>query len=833
MIDLDKIENIPQELGELPQWGYAIKTDKIQSYKMAAKAVNGGGFDPVGWHKGPYLSLYDLLLHYHTLSDADKDVIGYPTFFMSEDNDYACIDLDPKDNEEHKKHAAELVEICLDTYIERSQSGQGYHIWTSDVKIKQQALQIDGFIDVFTTNGRHIVFTGDMVSLDNTMCAYPSVINTLFDNVKTKDTKKDISVPASLSDHLVSNRGNYTAAEIEQVLHYIDNTQEDNYDRWMHVIFGVAYELKKQDKGYEILSEWSRRGAGATGDWDTKLKDMYYGADTERDDAVTFGTVMYEARQSYGKTESDIQQEINDLAQNKRLTPALRKVRKDELTKAKQVLYGITQPLHDLGDDISAQILRCFPKPDPAHLPDKVTTKSGLASTQPATIPNIKHLLKYAKIDIAYNLLTQEVEFQIEDAPTDINTELNRMSMGAASAYIRSYARQARINSDKSVNDVVNALAEHNWYHPLEELLKNAPAWDGVDRIQDLMDTVPVDDGHKKIWPVYMRKGLYMIMDTILSWREPNQRRGIWVFHSKQGMGKSTWCEQLINIGAGNYYNQLESPRDINGKDSKMQFGRAVITEIPEVDGIMSRQHSSDVKAALTKSFDEYRPPYGQTMMRFPRITTFIATTNVDQFLHDQSGTSRFWVVRCKDEPFDIDALTNMDKLQLWKQVEHEYNELKDNAKPGDRPFWNLTQAEDAIREELNEDAVTEPDWGQRFIDFCSEHNWTPETLAAYPDDQKKAYKITVLIDNMLNNSGGPANTRKPDMVEVAKIITRVTGVERRKNGTITNSWLLPRATDDELGMFPTLYDKTNKPAKGSQDILDLRERLKKRNNYF
>jgi putative DNA primase/helicase len=51
---------------------------------------------------------------------------------------------------------------------------------------------------------------------------------------------------------------------------------------------------------------------------------------------------------------------------------------------------------------------------------------------------------------------------------------------------------------------------------------------------------------------------------------------------------------------------------------------------------------SSTVKEFLTRTFDDYRPPYGRCDQRFARECVFIGTTNETDFLRDSTGNRRF-----------------------------------------------------------------------------------------------------------------------------------------------------------------------------------------------
>jgi predicted P-loop ATPase len=51
------------------------------------------------------------------------------------------------------------------------------------------------------------------------------------------------------------------------------------------------------------------------------------------------------------------------------------------------------------------------------------------------------------------------------------------------------------------------------------------------------------------------------------------------------------------------------------------------------------------VKAFMTSTEDRYRPPFGRNPVNVKRSGVIVGTTNTQDFLHDPSGSRRFWVI--------------------------------------------------------------------------------------------------------------------------------------------------------------------------------------------
>lgn len=83
------------------------------------------------------------------------------------------------------------------------------------------------------------------------------------------------------------------------------------------------------------------------------------------------------------------------------------------------------------------------------------------------------------------------------------------------------------------------------------------------------------------------------------------------------------------------------------------------------------------MKSFLSNTVDEIRIPYGRKSIKKPRRTSFVATVNPSEFLIDETGNRRYWVVRIKN--IDNDKLEKLGSEwieQLWLQA---YYETKDN----------------------------------------------------------------------------------------------------------------------------------------------------------
>ena len=114
------------------------------------------------------------------------------------------------------------------------------------------------------------------------------------------------------------------------------------------------------------------------------------------------------------------------------------------------------------------------------------------------------------------------------------------------------------------------------------------------------------------------------------------------------------------------------------------------------------------VKSFLTSCEDTFRPPYGSRMLKRPRHTVIVGTTNDDAFLADSTGSRRFWVVEVDAERIDLEKAAEW-RDQLWAEALHAFVR-------GEQ--WWLTEEEERLREEENARHEESDPWEEKVVDW-------------------------------------------------------------------------------------------------------------------
>lgn len=273
-------------------------------------------------------------------------------------------------------------------------------------------------------------------------------------------------------------------------------------------------------------------------------------------------------------------------------------------------------------------------------------------------IVNMMELLK-SRYDFRYNTVMKYVEYLPKEKgwygfqPVDPRVQ-KRMTLEVQLADIR-----------VSIKDVRNFL-ESDYiknYNPIDEYLFQCyDKWDGKDHIRALARTVPTANPHWADWFYTWFLGM------VDQWRGFTHRQyGNSVaplLISKQGYNKSTFCRRLLPPELQWGYNDnliLSEKRQVY--QAMAQF---MVINLDEFNQISPQVQQGFLKNLIQLPTLKYKPPYGSHVMEFPRLASFIATSNMKDILTDPSGNRRFIGVELTGA---IDVSVRPNYQQLFAQA--------------------------------------------------------------------------------------------------------------------------------------------------------------------
>lgn len=259
------------------------------------------------------------------------------------------------------------------------------------------------------------------------------------------------------------------------------------------------------------------------------------------------------------------------------------------------------------------------------------------------------------KYDFRYNSVMKCTEYRPKEKdywgyqPVDARVQ-KRMTLEVQLANIR-----------VSIKDVRNYLESDllSTYNPVENFLFNCEGkWDGKDHIRALARTVPTDNPY---WEDWFYTWFLAMVDQ---WRAYSHRKyGNSVaplLISKQGYNKSTFCRSLVPPELQWGYNDnlvLSEKRQV-----LQAMCQSLVINLDEFNQISPQVQQGFLKNIIQLPSVKIKPPYGSHVQEFPRMASFIATSNMEDILSDPSGNRRFLGVELMG-PIDVSQRPNYEQL--------------------------------------------------------------------------------------------------------------------------------------------------------------------------
>lgn len=280
-------------------------------------------------------------------------------------------------------------------------------------------------------------------------------------------------------------------------------------------------------------------------------------------------------------------------------------------------------------------------------------------STAPATLnTTTKDVIGYLqdRYDMRYNSVMGYVEYKQKNSnswlPLD-ERKTNSITMEVQLAGIKAWDRDIK---RYIMSEMVTV------YNPISQYLDSVTGtWDGTDHIALLANSVKTNCPH---WHRWFRTWL---LAMVAQWRGMNRMYGNSVaplLISGQGYNKSTFCRNLLpeclRWGYSDYITT-------DNKQAMMQaMGQMLLINLDEFNQISPRMQEGFLKNLIQLPSIKAKRPYGKHVEEFPRLASFIATTNISDALADPTGNRRFIGIELLAP---IDVSTPIDHDQLYAQI--------------------------------------------------------------------------------------------------------------------------------------------------------------------
>ena len=286
-----------------------------------------------------------------------------------------------------------------------------------------------------------------------------------------------------------------------------------------------------------------------------------------------------------------------------------------------------------------------------------------------------------ARYEFRYNVLTEQAEVRSRKAAGEKFRPVNQR---VANTLCLEAQEQGIACWDKDVLRLLNSERLPD-FHPLLSYMAELPMWDGIDRVTPLAERISSDS----LWI----KGFHRwMLGVAAQWSVQTGRcanaLAPMLISTRQGMGKSTFCRQLMPESLADYYTDSFDLNSQAGCEQKLSlFG---LINLDEYDKLSPRKLPL-LKNLMQMTSLHYRKAHRVQYSHLPRMASFIGTSNRRDLLNDPTGSRRYLCIEVNER---IDNVP-LEHKQLFAQ-------LKTELAGGERYWFDAGEEQDLMKHNEN-----------------------------------------------------------------------------------------------------------------------------------
>lgn len=357
--------------------------------------------------------------------------------------------------------------------------------------------------------------------------------------------------------------------------------------------------------------------------------------------------------------------------------------------------------------------------------PDIKVNGNGGVTILP-TARNLETLLRNEGLKVSYSMIRRKLIVKSEDKEKERKFNDGPNSYGNLLTYCTDqFTRDGLRTSTAKVHEWITQIADDNKVNEAKGYLEGVQMiYGGSKGIDRLFNCLKVS-GDEQLSRMLLRKWLCQCAAMTHNERGSFGADGVLVLQGPHGIGKTSFFRKCCSLGL-DYF--IEGAALDGSKDKLMESTTAWIGELGELPRSMKDLDS--MKAFITSPSDKFRAPYTKKAEIYPRLTSFGATTNDDNFMKE-SKERRLWVISVED--IDLAALDKVCFEEVWAEAMDLYEVL------GQKSFRLTKEERAALRKE-----------NRRFCMVTEEEALLLEKLDwAQPREQWKECTATDICDRV------------------------------------------------------------------------------------
>ena len=254
------------------------------------------------------------------------------------------------------------------------------------------------------------------------------------------------------------------------------------------------------------------------------------------------------------------------------------------------------------------------------------------------------------RYEFRYNSVSLEIEFTVKG-------KAEYKSVNENSLYVELNKAGIRVELGKLLAILKSEYVPN--FDPIKSYFETLPKWDGEDHIGLLGAHLHAEQPTQL--ERQFRKWLVRAVKCALIPQYFNKQAFILV-HSEQNSGKTTFCRFLCPPALSNYIAENIS----DDKDSRIALVKNFIINLDELSSLAKHEINS-LKSLFSKDCINERLPYDRKNSILSRICNFIGSTNMAEFLTDETGSVRWLCFQI--HKIDWGYRERIDINQVWAQA--------------------------------------------------------------------------------------------------------------------------------------------------------------------
>ncbi|MDQ2718209.1 MAG: hypothetical protein M3Z26_00405 [Bacteroidota bacterium] len=288
--------------------------------------------------------------------------------------------------------------------------------------------------------------------------------------------------------------------------------------------------------------------------------------------------------------------------------------------------------------------------------------------------------------DLRFNTIKLEHEIKRKNE-TDFRP-LNENSL-----FVEMNKAGVKVGMDKLICILKSDFIEK--YNPFIHYFSNLPKWDGVtDHIGHLASFISTNDDLN--FAIQFTKWMMRCVKCATIGGYYNKQAFI-LIHNKQNSGKTTFCRFLCPPALSEYLAENIS----DDKDSKIAIAKNFLINLDELSSLAKHEINS-LKALFSKDIINERLPYDRKTSIIHRVASFIGSTNMAEFLTDETGSVRWLCFEIKSINWKYSKEVDINKcwaqavgmIKEKLQAEMDHKEIEENEVRNAKFQQRSTEAE-------------------------------------------------------------------------------------------------------------------------------------------